>query len=68
MNAKRRRLAEDLFRKLREMSFDGVGISRETYGPGETAAMRLIEQLATRHGIADKMGCCPQSRRHAAGS
>ena len=51
MNAKRRRLAEDLFRKLREMSFDGVGISRETYGPGETAAMRLIEQLATRHGI-----------------
>ena len=51
MNAKRRRLADDLFRKLRAMSFDGVGISRETYGPGETAAMRLIEQLATRHGF-----------------
>src|ERR1700704_3499924 len=51
MDAKRRRLAEDLFRELREMSFDGVGISRETYGPGETAAMRAIEQLAIKYGI-----------------
>jgi N-carbamoyl-L-amino-acid hydrolase len=51
MDAKRRRLAEDLFRELREMSFDGVGISRETYGPGETAAIRVIEQLAIKYGI-----------------
>jgi beta-ureidopropionase / N-carbamoyl-L-amino-acid hydrolase len=51
MNAERRRLAERLFRELREMSFDGVGISRETYGPGETDAMRLIEQVAIEHGL-----------------
>ena len=49
MDATRRRLAEDLFRELHEMSFDGVGISRETYGPGETAAMRAIEQLAIKY-------------------
>jgi N-carbamoyl-L-amino-acid hydrolase len=45
------RLAVDLFRTFREMSFDGVGISRETYGPGETRAMQVIEALAARHGF-----------------
>src|SRR5436190_18686285 len=43
--------AADLFDTLRTMSFDGVGISRETYGPGETAAMELIERLAQTHGF-----------------
>lgn len=45
------RLAADLFDTLRDMSFDGVGISRETYGPGETAAMELVERLAQSHGF-----------------
>ena len=45
------RLAADLFQTFRDMSFDGVGISRETYGPGETAAMQVVEQLAARHGF-----------------
>jgi beta-ureidopropionase / N-carbamoyl-L-amino-acid hydrolase len=45
------RLAADLFDTLRDMSFDGVGISRETYGPGETAAIELIERLAQAHGF-----------------
>src|SRR5687767_1134382 len=44
-------LAADLFDTLRGMSFDGVGISRETYGPGETAAMELVERLAKSHGF-----------------
>lgn len=44
------RLAQGLFETLRGMSFDGVGISRETYGSGETAAMRVIEELAGQHG------------------
>ena len=35
-----RALAEDLFARLRADFFDGVGVSRETYGPSETAAMR----------------------------
>ncbi len=45
------RLAEDLFEQFRSMSFDGVGISRETYGAGETAAMEVVEQLARRSGF-----------------
>jgi N-carbamoyl-L-amino-acid hydrolase len=44
-------LAAELFDMLRNMSFDGVGISRETYGPGETAAMELVERLAATHGF-----------------
>jgi len=44
-------LAQALFDQLREMSFDGVGISRETYGAGETKAMQIIERLAKQHGF-----------------
>ena len=38
--------------KLRDSSFDGVGISRETYGPGETAAFDLVESYARQEGLA----------------
>ncbi len=44
-------LATVLFDRFRDLSFDGVGISRETYGPGETAAMEIIEVLAKEHGF-----------------
>jgi N-carbamoyl-L-amino-acid hydrolase len=44
-------LAVDLFDTFRKMSFDGVGISRETYGPAETAAMQVVEQLGHKLGI-----------------
>jgi N-carbamoyl-L-amino-acid hydrolase len=44
-------LADDLFQTFREMSFDGIGISRETYGPGETNAMQVIEDMARGHGF-----------------
>ncbi len=47
-----RALAENLFDRFREMSLDGEGISRETYGPGETAAMEVIEAIAVEHGFA----------------
>jgi N-carbamoyl-L-amino-acid hydrolase len=50
--AGRERLAADLFATFRDMSFDGVGISRETYGPGETAAMEVIERVAVAHGLS----------------
>ena len=45
-------LSRRLFDELREGSFDGVGVSREIYGPGETAAMRLIETVASQHNLA----------------
>lgn len=44
-------LSQGLFDQLREMSFDGVGISRETYGASETAAMELIEAVASQHDL-----------------
>jgi len=50
-DADHRRLAQSLFEQFQEMSFDGVGISRETYGPGETQAMEVIERLALDHGF-----------------
>ena len=46
MNEARRDLAASLFSELHAMSYDGVGISRETYGPLETQAMQIMERLA----------------------
>jgi len=40
-----------LFEALHHMSFDGVGITRATYGDGETAAMRLVADAAAREGL-----------------
>lgn len=44
-------LARALFEELRAAHHDGTGITRETYGPGETAAMRRIEALARDAGL-----------------
>lgn len=52
MSAERQDLAVRLFDQFRDMSFDGVGISRETYGPGETEAMKIIEALGLEAGLA----------------
>ncbi len=51
MDSERRQLAARLFDQFHEMSFDGVGISRETYGPGETEAMQVVEALGLEHGF-----------------
>lgn len=51
MNAERQALAARLFDQFRDMSFDGVGISRETYGPAETEAMEVIEALGKHSGF-----------------
>lgn len=51
MTSERRQLAQHLFDQFHEMSFDGVGISRETFGAGETQAMQVIEQLGLQHGF-----------------
>jgi len=44
--------AERLFAALREISFDGVGITRECFTDTETQAMALIEAEAQRLGFA----------------
>lgn len=44
-------LARDLFDRLRAADHDGVGITRETYAAGETAAMRRIEAIAHKAGL-----------------
>ena len=44
-------LAENLFDRLRQMSFDGVGITRDTYGEGEQKAHDLVAELAREKGF-----------------
>ena len=52
-------LAEKLFEELRVRSFDGVGMTREAYGPGERMAHALVKDAAGALGLetnADPMG------------
>jgi N-carbamoyl-L-amino-acid hydrolase len=44
-------LASDLFAALREATFDGVGITRDAYGPGERAAHAIVRQQAAALGL-----------------
>ena len=39
-------LAAHLFEALHEKTFDGVGVTRDAYGPGEQAAHDLIRATA----------------------
>ncbi len=44
-------LAEELLARLRELSFDGVGITRDTYGDGEQKAHELMADCAAELGL-----------------
>ncbi|MGQ0664445.1 MAG: Zn-dependent hydrolase [Pseudomonadota bacterium] len=44
-------LARRLFDELRRQTFDGVGVSRATYGAGETAGMAVVGAAARREGL-----------------
>ncbi|WP_345536332.1 Zn-dependent hydrolase [Variovorax defluvii] len=44
-------LAEKLFARLHELSFDGVGITRDTYGEGEQRAHDLMADTAAELGL-----------------
>ncbi len=44
-------LAALLFDALRERSFDGVGVTREAYGPGERMAHALVREAAEGLGL-----------------
>ena len=45
-------LCEDLFDALKAATFDGVGITRDAYGPGESAALDIVERAARAAGLA----------------
>lgn len=45
-------LAERLFADLRALGFDGVGITRDSYGPGESAAAEYLRAFAVSQGLA----------------
>jgi N-carbamoyl-L-amino-acid hydrolase len=45
------KFAEDMFQKLAEIGADGEGISRETYGPGEQAAIDYFTAVAETEGL-----------------
>ncbi|HET7298759.1 MAG TPA: Zn-dependent hydrolase, partial [Burkholderiales bacterium] len=49
---KLRPLAEKLFADVRELSFDGVGVTRESYGRGESAAAEYLRQFAIAEGLS----------------
>ncbi len=44
-------LARTLFEALRQADHDGTGITRETYGPGETRAMHRVAAIAHEAGL-----------------
>ena len=46
-----RPLADTLFDDLRRLGFDGVGITRESYGAGETVAAEYLCAFAAAHGL-----------------
>lgn len=47
-----RRFAEDLFSRLRESTFDGIGITREAYSARESLALDLVEEKAREIGLS----------------
>jgi len=47
-----RALAESLFADIRTLSFDGVGVTRESYGRGETVAGAYLRDFALSEGLA----------------
>ncbi|HWL81467.1 MAG TPA: Zn-dependent hydrolase [Roseomonas sp.] len=46
-----RALAEELFAALRRAGDDGVGITRDSYGAGESEALDILDAAAREHGL-----------------
>jgi N-carbamoyl-L-amino-acid hydrolase len=51
LNRTLRPLAEEMFATLRRETGDGVGITRDSYGKGESAALDIVEAAAREHGL-----------------
>ena len=47
-----RELCDALFDELRVATGDGVGITRESFGPGESRALDIVERAARTLGLA----------------
>ncbi len=47
-------LAQTLFDRLRAATSDGVGITRESYGTGESVALDIVEEEARARGMASE--------------
>ncbi|WP_158782833.1 Zn-dependent hydrolase [Pantoea sp. BAV 3049] len=47
-------LCEQMLTVLKEHSFDGTGITRDSYGAGEQKAHQLVEELALKLGLGIK--------------
>ena len=45
-------LAQRLFDELRRATSDRVGVTRQSYGPGEQKAMELVKAVAEQHRLA----------------
>ena len=54
-------LAERLFDRLREATGDGVGITRESYGAGESLALDIVEAEARAQGLDTARDAGPTS-------
>src|SRR5579872_5404804 len=50
-NARDTKLCEDLFAELRAATSDGVGITRESFGSGESLALDIVEKSARKFGL-----------------
>ena len=46
-----RPVADELFSKVRELSHDGVGVTRASYGEGESATAEFLRDFARRQGL-----------------
>jgi N-carbamoyl-L-amino-acid hydrolase len=46
-----RALAEQTFAAIRELSSDGVGVTRDSYGQGESAAADYLRELAQKENL-----------------
>jgi len=51
-------MAERLFGEVRDATFDGVGVTRASYGDGEERAMALVEAYARSQGLVPERDAC----------
>ncbi len=51
LNPKLIQVAEYLFKQIQEATFDGVGVTRASYGRGETMALQILSDYATQQGL-----------------
>ena len=50
-DARVRTLADELFGALRSATGDGIGITRASYGPGESTALEIVDKKAQAFGL-----------------